>query len=232
MLETLTVTYHSFTWRSRTCQSVSVQPAIHFSPGIYMCHLSLLLHSEAASEFFSRREAESGTTLYFLGWGRKKKKTCCFLTLSYCCFKCDFQYVMIVCEGKWRTSVQEQLTCWWLFHSAGCVDVCVSVSCGFIHIGFQCAMCCLLGGWYLSCKCEILIWLFYYYINIYVKVWMVEPFRKVAFPTGREGVLLTLVYPSITAYPLEVTDCSNVTAIFRPKQLYSELLGCCTGWPR
>lgn len=32
---------------------------------------------------------------------------------------------------------------------------------------------------------------------------MVEPFRKVAVPTGN----------SITAYPLEVTDCSNVTAI-------------------
>lgn len=30
----------------------------------------------------------------------RKKKTCCFLSLSYCCFNCDFQYVMIVCEGK------------------------------------------------------------------------------------------------------------------------------------
>lgn len=193
--------------------SVSVRPAIHFSPGIYVCHLSLLLHSEVASELkhFSFRlwvQQERGWVWNnTLLWGdvwvwkrssvrRGKKKTCCFLSLSYCCFNCDFQYVMIVCEGKWRTSLQEQLTCWWLFHSAGCVDVCVSVSCGFIHIGFQCAMCCLLRGWYLSCKCEILIWLFYYYINIYVKVWMVEPFRKVAFPTGTEGVLLTLFYLS------------------------------------
>lgn len=38
----------------------------------------------------------------------EEKKTCCFLTLSYCCFNCDFQYVMIVCEGKWRTSQQAQ----------------------------------------------------------------------------------------------------------------------------
>lgn len=27
-------------------------------------------------------------------------KTCCFLTLSYFCFNCDFQHVMIVCDGK------------------------------------------------------------------------------------------------------------------------------------
>lgn len=89
--------------------SASVRPAVDFSPGIYMRHLSLLLPSEAASEskYFLLAVRLAGERLSLGCEGVKtlisqerEKKTCCFLSLSYCCFNCDFQYVMIVCEGK------------------------------------------------------------------------------------------------------------------------------------
>lgn len=155
--------------------------------------------------------------------------------------------VLTVIFNKWWLFVKENeggvrrssRTRWWrLSPSAGCVDVCVSLSYGFTHIGFQCATCCFLGGRYLSYKCEILIWLLYYYINIYVKVWMVGPFlEKGGFSNGKVGVVLTLVYlspPSPPLHPSLHIHWRSQTVLrwrlfFRPKRLFSELLGCCTG---
>lgn len=96
-----------------------------------------------------------------------------------------FKYVMIVRanEGLLRWSSRAQFA-FWLISSARWVDVCVSF--GLIHIGFQCAMFCFVffwGGLPLLQMWNFNLTLFfnyyYYYINIDIKVWVVEPFRKV-----------------------------------------------------
>lgn len=126
-LESLTVTSPSFTRRSRTvqyvCLSIWDQPhtviiSRHFIKDVSFDSVTAFKNCLRVEALWV--EQESGwvwnNTLLLGITGcenapsvrRERKKTCCFLTLSYCCFNCDFQYVMIVCEGKWRSSVQEQ----------------------------------------------------------------------------------------------------------------------------
>lgn len=210
VLESLTVTYHSLTWKSRTSQFVCQYKTSHmlyFSPGIYeWCIIWVCYCVQRLTQLWVQQERGWVWIQHFTFgdiwvWKRSsirrgEKKHAVFLLCHIVVLTVIFNMWWLFVkenEGLVGRSSHTQLTCLWLIRSAGCVDVCVSMSYGFIHIGFQCAMCCFLGvgwgwGWYLSCKCEVLIWLFYYYINIHVKVWMVKPFRKVAFPTGKGGV--------------------------------------------
>lgn len=144
------------------------------SPGILyrMCHLILLLHFKNclrvetllswAGERLSLEQHFTfggylGVKILYQERGGKKN-----MLFSYFChivvFNCDFQYVMIVCEGKWRSSVQEQSCYDWSARKAALMFV---WACHMVLItlvsNVPCAV--FLGGLYLSCKCEILIWL-------------------------------------------------------------------------
>lgn len=135
VLESLTVTYHIV-----TCLSVIIRPAIRCIP--LQAFVSDVFRSCLRAEC-SRREAESGTTLYFREvwmWKsssvrRWKKKTHTIFIL------CHIVVLTVILNMRWLfvkeneglvcRSSPAQLTCLWLIHSAGCVGVCVSVSYGF-----------------------------------------------------------------------------------------------------
>lgn len=149
----------------------------------------------------SRREAESGATLYFrevwMWKGSFSHTLFSYFVVWTVILNMRWLFVEenegLVCRGS-----RAQLTCLWLSHSAGCVAVCVSVSYSFqTHWLTMCCIFFFLGGGYLSCKCETLIWLFYCCINI--KVWMVKALRKLAFTIGKKcggvhGPLSTSLY--------------------------------------
>lgn len=94
----------SFTWRSRTfqfvCYCISLQACLNDasreSHDIQMLPRSFTLSRAGEGQRLEQH------LLLFWSWGcgstPVRRGKLCFLTLSYCCFNCDFKYMMIV----WR----------------------------------------------------------------------------------------------------------------------------------
>lgn len=146
VLESLTVTNHSFTWRSRTSQCVRRYKTSHmvcFSFRHFMNDVSFESVDCSESSGRERLSLEQHFILLdFLGdiWGcenlfsirGERKKHCCFLTWSRCSFNCDlwicddclWRKMKDWCEGAVIggrrvcdwAALQVVLTCAWASH--------------------------------------------------------------------------------------------------------------------
>lgn len=135
--------------------------------------------------------------------------------------------MMIVCEGTRRPRLQER-SC--AANAAGCADVRVSASCGFLHIGFQCAMCCFWGK-----VPQLQMWNFNLIFFVVVTLtslskcgwWSLLERWLFQQEVGSYELVYLSPAQSITAFPLEVTACSNASANLRPKRWCADLLRRC-----